>query len=186
MEPALRRMTLEEYEAFEEHSDRPHEFRDGFVIAHALASGVHAHICGTLVLAWGAAIRSRRCAFFSENGKVVAPNGDRLIPDFTATCDERDRESARASGEPLLRSPWLVVEILSPSTAADDAIGKARVYRTIPGLTHYVLIDARQRGLMVQERRAGGSFAMLDSLDVLELPDLPALTIDEIYEGTTL
>ena len=114
MEPALRRMTLEEYEAFEAQASRPHEFRDGFVIAHAVASGDHAAISGTLVLALGAAIRANGCMFFAENGKVVVPNGDRMVPDFTATCDERDYARVRSGREAILHAPWLTIEILSP------------------------------------------------------------------------
>ena len=186
MEPALRRMTLEEYEAFEERSERPHEYRDGFAIGRTLPSPDHATISGSLVIAFGAAIRARGCRFFAENGKVVVPGGDRLIPDFVATCDARDFERLRNPGEPLLCAPWLAVEILSPSTAADDAVGKGRSYRSIPELTHYVMIDSRRRWVMVQERSSDGAFTMREPLEAIVLPNLPPSTLEEIYRGTSV
>jgi Uma2 family endonuclease len=56
------------------------------------------------------------------------------------TCDERDTNST----EDFILYPILVIEVLSPSTAAFDRGEKFADYQTLPSLREYVLINQSQ------------------------------------------
>ena len=61
-------------------------------------------------------------------------------------------------------------------------------YRSIPELTHYVVIDSRRRWMRLDERTADGSLALRGPLAQLVVPKLAkrGLAIDEIYRDTTV
>ena len=59
-------------------------------------------------------------------------------PDVTVTCDPHDR----GVGD-LLRSPRLVVEVLSPSTELRDRTWKLQNYTAHPTIEEYMLVSAR-------------------------------------------
>jgi Uma2 family endonuclease len=61
-------------------------------------------------------------------------------PDVAVTCDERDTNST----EDFIVYPILVIEVLSPSTAAFDRGEKFADYQTSPSLREYVLINQSQ------------------------------------------
>lgn len=85
-------------------------------------------------------------------------------------------------------TPWLVIEILSPSTAPDDVTDKLGAYRSISQLTHYVAIYSRRRAMRIYARVPDGSFATAAPLDRLMLPTLGehGLSMDEIYRDTAV
>ena len=60
------------------------------------------------------------------------------FPDVTVSCDPYDRGTAA-----VIRSPRLVVEVLSPSTEARDRGRKLQCYLACPTIEEYVLVDAR-------------------------------------------
>jgi Uma2 family endonuclease len=183
-----RRISPAEYLALEAIGADRLEYRDGRAVALALPTRNHALITGTLTVTLGIRARAAGCRFFGENATVPTPSGDRLIPDFVVTCDPRDcGDTADDRGENLVRYPWLVVEVLSPATASDDVTEKFFQYQTIPGLTHFVAIDARRRRAYRATRGADGTFP-LTVVDRLVLPTLArdGLTLDEIYQDTTV
>lgn len=58
-----------------------------------------------------------------------------LNPDVVVTCDDRDRDPQ------LVQFPCLIIEVLSPSTEADDRGKKFAAYRQSPTLQEYVLVE---------------------------------------------
>lgn len=84
-----------------------------------------------------------------------------------ATCDASDRESIDAAGENVIAHPWLVVEILSPSTASDDLTTNMDSYQSIPDVTHDLVTDSRRRAMRIFERTKDYGFGLGRSRDVL-------------------
>ena len=163
------------------------EFRDGYAVALAVPTKNHGRIAGNLVLAFGENARARGCDFFSGDAKILTARGDRLIPDFLITGDERDRDRPDDRGETIIRHPWLVIEILSPATAADDLTGKLDAYRSLESLTHYVVIDSRVRLVHAYERLADGRFATRGTIDELSIPSFgSSVSLQAIYRDTTI
>lgn len=62
--------------------------------------------------------------------------------DVMVSCDEADRQRSLA-----LRSPCLLVEVLSESTAAFDRGVKFAAYRKLAALQEYLLVDIDRRRL---------------------------------------
>ena len=98
------------------------------------------------------------------------------------TCSQADAR------DPLVkREPVLLVEVLSPNTAADDQGDKFAAYRQLQSLREYVLIDPQSRrcdvfrlqidGLWVLHPFEAGQDLRLASVDL----DLPAALLwDEV------
>ena len=185
---ARRRLSLDEYLALEAVTPDRLEYREGCAVALAAPNKNHGRISRALTLNFGPVILSRGCDFYVGDAKVLTPAGDRVLPDFVVTCDERDIAGGDEVGEAVVRHPWLVIEILSPSTAADDTTYKLDAYQSIAELTHYVVIDSRRRAVRVYERDAKGAFTSQVHADRLVLPGLAdvGLPLDLIYRYTTI
>jgi Uma2 family endonuclease len=71
-------------------------------------------------------------------------------PDVAVSCDERDKNA----DEDFLRYPCLIVEVLSPTTAAFDRGDKFADYRTSESLQEYVLINQERVSVECFRRKA--------------------------------
>ena len=83
-----------------------------------------------------------------------------FYPDVMVTCDPEDHQA-----DQYLSSPVLIIEILSESTAAFDRGQKAAIYRGLPGLKEFVLIDPDRRQIELYRRTQE---------NIWELRDIPA------------
>jgi Uma2 family endonuclease len=186
IEPQSGHVSLEDYLRIDAVSPDRLEYRGGQIYAQAVPCGNHEEIKNNLIALLAPIIKKSGCKLFSGGVKVICPNGDRTIPDLGVTCDQRDRIALESGGEAIIEHPWLVVEILSSSTQAEDRIEKLDSYRAIPELTHYLLIDSRRRWMLVHERESDGLFAINGPLESVTLPTLVPVTLDLVYDGTTV
>ena len=92
-------------------------------------------------------------------------------------------------GQQALREPFLIIEILSPSTERHDRRVKLPVYREIGTVQEIVLIAADDRFAEVH-RRAGGQWLteiVRGAEGVLRLASVPLeARLSELYEGIAL
>lgn len=89
-----------------------------------------------------------------------------FYPDVFVTCSARD-----AQDRLVKREPTLVVEVLSPSTAAFDAGGKFAHYRSVTSLQEYALVDLDRRSVDVFRKSPEGLWVLHPhtETDTLEL-----------------
>ncbi len=76
-----------------------------------------------------------------------------------------------------IRSPVVVVEVLSPSTAADDHGIKLDGYFSLPSVEHYLILDPDRRVMIWHKRGQAGAIEtriLRDGLIRLEPPGLEA------------
>lgn len=178
-----RRLTPEEYRRLEALSDEKLEYLHGYAVALATPTRRHSTIVKNLVAVLAPAVRARGCDYFAGDAKVESPAGDRMVPDFVVTYDERDR-TIPDEAENVVRHPCLIVEVLSPSTEAIDRGEKLDIYETIGQLTHYVLVDSRRKNVTVFERGEDGSMRHRAAVQTLVLPIAPGgVSIESIYDG---
>lgn len=129
----------EAYLAWEDTQTERHEYVDGAVYAM-----VGAKINHNLIMLSGASwlrqtLRGTPCRTFVDGLKLrVNETDDFVYPDVAVTCDARDRDPGE---DRFIAHPWLVVEVLSDSTAAYDRGRKFELYRQIDTLTHYLLVE---------------------------------------------
>ncbi|MEG4275613.1 MULTISPECIES: Uma2 family endonuclease [unclassified Microcoleus] len=127
----------EEYLEGERVSPIKHEYRRGHVYAMTGAKKPHIIIASNLVRRLGNHLDNTDCLVLSSDIKVRLEEANcYYYPDVAVTCDERDTSTT----EDFILYPSLVVEVLSPSTAAFDRGDKFVDYQTSPSLQEYVLI----------------------------------------------
>ena len=115
---------------------------------------------------------------------VRIPEHPPSVPDVVISCDVADWDKDKRSKPFRIQSPFIVVEVLSPSTMRYDRNEKFARYRLCPSLEVYILASQEKRQVEVyrkendwkQEIFTDDQVITLDQLD-LELP------LNEIYEG---
>lgn len=164
-----------------------HEFVDGEVLAMAGGEDRHASVSGNLFTSLHSHLKGSRCRVYMNNVKLhVAAANAFFYPDVFVTCSEHDAASRLVKQEPLL-----VVEVLSPSTAAHDRGDKFASYRLCPTLAEYAVIDINHRAVDLFRKNAEGLWVLHPCAgnDWLELNSVGhALTLDDLFadlEGET-
>ena len=141
--PSGGRMSWQEYLALESrYPYARYEYLNG--VARLMAGGRAAHdrIAFNMRVAIDIHFTSGPCSTFGENMKVLVGekadgSEDRLIPDVTVSCNVDDRRPDNR----LVRSPRIVVEVMSPSSEADDRGDKLAAYRACESIQEIVLIS---------------------------------------------
>jgi len=132
-------MSVEEYFELEEnHPDTRYEYLDGYVYMMSGGSANHAAISGNIYAILRSLLRGSQCRVYNSDMKVRVSEKQYFHPDVTVSCDPYDRGTTA-----VIRSPRLVVEVLSPSTEARDRGRKLQCYLACPTIEEYVLVDAR-------------------------------------------
>jgi Uma2 family endonuclease len=184
--PYRRRITLAEYLALEAFVPDPLEYRERFGYPLTMPTKDHARIVGNLVLALGPAARASGCDFYAGDASVPGLFGQRLVPDFIVTCDDRSNDPDEPSAA-VVRHPTLVIEVVSPGTAANDLTAKLNSYLSLDSLQHYVLIASHRRLMHAYEKLADGRFATRGDVFDVDLPWLGAsLSLDDVYRDTAV
>ena len=132
-------LTPEEYLAKERKALTKSEYRDGQVHALPGASRKHnliaVHITGELYIQ----LRTRSCEIYTNDMRVkVSSAGLYTYPDVVVVCDEPRFEDSHFD---TLLNPTVLIEVLSPSTAAYDRGEKFASYQKLDSLCEYVLIS---------------------------------------------
>lgn len=136
-------MTASDYLAWEAEQKDRHEFVGGETFAMAGAEDRHVTVTMNLAFALRQHLSGSPCrTFMSDMRLSVATLGSYFYPDILVTCSAADLASPLAKSDAKL-----IVEVLSPSTAAYDRGVKFSHYRSLPSLQEYVLIDLDTRAV---------------------------------------
>jgi Uma2 family endonuclease len=140
------------YLDWEEQQAEKNEFLAGEVFAMVGARQEHVVVAVALVSRFRQHLRGTRCRAYSSDMKLEVDAADAVFyPDVMVSCDEADRQRSIA-----LRSPCLIVEVLSDSTAAFDRGVKFAAYRQVVSLQEYLLVDIDRRRLELFRREPVG------------------------------
>ena len=182
--PAASHYTVAEYMALEEQSSVRHEFFEGEVFAMAGGTARHNLLVLNCALALRVGLRGKPCRVFAENVQLALEQGRYYnYPDVMVTCAPDDLLAERT-----MKSPTLVIEVLSKSTETRDRSWKFNQYKQLPSLRHYLLVS--QATCLVEwfRREESGlwSFTALTLFtDELIIPELDlTLRLHDIYEDT--
>ena len=180
-EPAWRLWTLDEFLAFDDGTDTRYELFDGQMVAMPPASDVHGALVARLAVRIGAGLRLP-CEVVIEAGIIPPERADSWYQaDLAVTC-------AGLTGQQFIAAPTLVVEVLSPSTAATDRDRKLPDYRTIPSLQDILVVSSSEPRIEHFRREEGGwKIHDLRGAGTLRLQALD-LTLDvaELYAGVRI
>lgn len=152
----LLRYTVEEWKALEAKTRHRLDFHLGQVIDVTAMSGetrYHTLVCSNV---HGLCFQSLReadskCISYTSELKIeLDPKGRYVYPDATISCNSTDGLLTGSIVDPVV-----VFEVLSESSEGYDKGGKRRLYKKVPSLREYVLIDSRQRQVEVRSRGHG-------------------------------
>jgi len=145
-----------DYLAWEAEQAEKHEYFAGEVFAMAGASDAHVTISGNLYMALRGHLRGTPCRTYIADMKVEVTRADAFFyPDVLVSCS-----AAYAALADRKREPVLLVEVLSPTTAAYDRGAKFASYRLIESLREYVLVDTERLAVDVFRRDASGHWVL--------------------------
>lgn len=162
-EPAISPMTLDEFLCWDDGSDTHYELIGGFPLAMAPPAAAHRMLTVRLGSRIDAALAARRpCNAQVEAGIVRPDRADTYFEaDIAATCEPH------ALGQQALAEPFLIVEILSPSTERHDRRVKLPVYRQLPTVQEILYLDSD--GIYAELHRRSGAQWITEILRITEL-----------------
>ena len=175
------RLSLDAYLAWENEQPDKHEFHRGEVFAMVGARRVHGRVQSNLSRHLGNQLAESPSQIFVDGMKVQIGDDTVLYPDVFVTCDKADLRT-----DLIFRAPTLVVEVLSPGTQAYDRSAKFALYRRIPALQEYILVDPDTRRVEAFRRGADGLWVLHD---MSETDTLVATSIDarvamaDVFDG---
>ncbi|MFP4221134.1 MAG: Uma2 family endonuclease [Phormidium sp.] len=174
--------SLEDYRRFEAESVERHEYRDGKVVTMTGGSATHNKIVLAIV-SWLLNQLDSKYEVFASDLRLWLPQYNRATyPDVMVVEGEPVFQEQRSDE---ILNPTLIVEVLSPSTAAYDRGDKFRRYRSIPSFAEYLLVSQGEPYIEQFSRRDEGvwEFRALEGLEgAIGLPRFDVeLPVEEIY-----
>lgn len=179
--------TPEAYLARERKALTKSEYRDGQIHAMPGASREHNLITANTLVEIHFQLRNRTCEVYPSDMRVkVSSTGPYTYPDVVVVCDEPRFEDGYFD---VLLNPTVLIEVLSPSTAAYDRGEKFAAYQKLDSLCEYVLIS--QDSVRVEHylrQESEWDLTEFHSLaDVLQLPSIGCeLSLMAIYAKVRL
>ncbi|MEA2237633.1 MAG: hypothetical protein QOC81_2357 [Thermoanaerobaculia bacterium] len=180
MQQTRRQYTLDDYFFMQRGLDLKLEYFNGEI--YAMSGGTEAHNTISLNVAsfLRGAVAGSSCRAFGSDMRVSTPSGLYTYPDVSVVC------GPKVNSAETITSPIVLVEVLSDSTRNYDRGDKFELYRSIPTLRHYLLIE--QSFVQVEHRRleTDGSWSreITESLDdIVQLSEIGVdLPVARIYE----
>jgi Uma2 family endonuclease len=176
---AERRMTVEEFLDWTDGTDTRHMLVDGVVVSMAPPSQVHSRIGGNVAYEVRRRVRPP-CTVLSEAGLALA--ADTCVQaDVVMTCEPKGPDR-------LIKSPRLIVEVLSPSTVREDLAVKILGYQELPSVEEIWAVDSTVRSVRLWRRLAEGWLVTLPIRSGAFRSEVlgTEVALDELYATTEL
>jgi Uma2 family endonuclease len=191
------RVTVDEYLEWEKASQEKHEFYKGEVfpmgghgelLAMSGAGKRHNKIFTNFFGELFSKLKGKACQPFGPDLRIYIPENSLFTyPDITIVCDDL---ISSVIDEDSIVQPTVIIEILSPSTKNYDRGEKFKLYRDIPTLKEYILVDSLSINIEAFRINAGGFWELeeyksvsdeikLNSIDI-------ALAVADIYVGVNI
>src|SRR5712692_7136338 len=145
-------MTVDEWRELEQRShDVKHEYIDGYVYAMAGGTLDHSEIGVNVVIVLRSALGSGPCRVYNSDAAARLSATRYTYPDATVTCSEHDHGRIRE-----IKTPRVIVEVLSDTTEAYDRGEKFGYYRECSTVQEYVLVNTKRQLVEIYRRTQEG------------------------------
>lgn len=149
-------LTVEEYIALERRLGVKLEYYRGQVYAMSGGSAAHILIQSNLVRHLGNHLEGTPCLALVPDLRVhILASGLYTYPDVSIVCGSLNLGKNQAA-----INPTVLFEVLSPSTRRYDTVGKFELYRRIPSLKEYVLVEQDSYVIDRYGRRPDGEWGL--------------------------
>lgn len=136
---AKKYLTPAEYLALEDAAKYKSEYCKGEVFAMAGGTADHNRIGLNFVEGLRPVLREKKCELFMGDMKVWIEQAETFVyPDLVIVCGKPNYYENRKD---IVTNPVVLVEVLSESTKSYDHIEKFQLYRSVPTLREYILVD---------------------------------------------
>ena len=185
---SMQKMTVEEYLAFENESSEKHEYYQGDVFAMSGAKVTHNEIVLNTISVINQFLKGKPCKPYNSDQRVyVEKNALFTYPDISIFCNGIETLN---NDEMNAVNPSVIIEVLSPGTRDYNRGLKFKLFRDIPSLKEYILIESEsvnvevfsinQKGLWeLREYKSIDETLLIQTIQ-MELP------VHVFYEGTKL
>lgn len=165
-------LTPEEYLAWERKAPFKNEYLSGQILAMSGANLAHNLITGNIFNGLYNQLMNREYEVYISKMRVKAnPITSYFYPDVAVVCDEPRFEDDTFD---TLFNPIVVVEVLSPSTAAYDKGEKFESYKQIASLQEYILVS-QDRVNVERHFRLGTQWRTIEFQDIADVLSLASI-----------
>ncbi len=142
-EPALAyakgKYTIEEYLQMENAASEKHEYYQGEIFAMSGAKIEHNKVTSNLHYALRSKLKGKPCQPFGSDQRIhIEKNTLFTYPDISVVCGDL---LTLNDDEYNVLNPSIIFEVASPSTRDYDRGEKFKLYRDIPTLKEYILVN---------------------------------------------
>ena len=175
-------MSLEEYDRLTPPAGESYELHDGYLVAFSTGTGAHGILCTRIATALDTAV-TPPCSVFGAStiGVRRADRKTNVVPDGTVTCEDFDPSAT------YVTAPKLVVEVISSESVTRDRVTKLDIYRAIPSIDEYLMIDSRKVWACVYRRAPANTWIDVTYVALDERVDLLSvdlrLVLADLYRG---
>jgi Uma2 family endonuclease len=180
--------TIEEYIEMERASNVKHEYYQGEIFAMAGAGPRHNWIFTNVFGELCSQLKDDPCCPYGSDMRMHIPENTLFTyPDISIYCGNPTTTDV---DEDTVIGPSIIIEILSKSTKDYDRGTKFNLYRDIPTLKEYMLIDTEKIGVEVFRFNTNNHWALQEYKTLQQTVQLPTidvnLSMQDIYRGTRL
>ena len=170
---------------FDRKAETKHEYVHGEIIAMAGGTPQHGYIATNIATALVQLLGGRNCWVFNSDVRVSVRSGQLITyPDVSVVCGQPQYTDERRD---TLANPVLIAEVLSPSTRNFDCGEKARLYRMLPSLSEFILVEQAPADIERWRRLPNGNWevaAFRDRDAVVDLASLNCeLSVEAVYRN---
>src|SRR5436190_19201099 len=180
--------TIEEYLEYENASDEKHEYYRGEIFAMPGAKLAHNIITVNLLTKLKEVLKGKACSPFNSDQRIFIPaNSLFTYPDISIVCGEI---LTRNNDDWNVLDPSVIIEVLSSSTKSYDRGDKFKLYRDIPSLKEYILVDSESISVEVfrltdKDHWELEEYKKEEDILLVKTMQLP-ISLKDIYESTKL
>jgi Uma2 family endonuclease len=171
----VHRLTEAEYLEIERRAEFKSEFLDGEIFAMSGGASSHSLIKYNLIRALGNQLEGSPCVVYDSDMRIkVQEAGLYMYPDVSVVCGGKQVEDEH---DDVLLNPIVIVEVLSDSTGAYDRGRKFEMYRQIPSLREFLLVNQYKPHIEQFIRQDSGEWLLRDVAGLESKLSLPSVGI---------
>lgn len=132
--------SIEKYLQIENEAIEKHEYYKGEISPMSRVGVKHNIISVNIIVSLGNSLKGKSCQPYGSDMRIHIPENTLFTyPDISVICGDITNPE---EDENTATNPTIILEILSPSTRNYDRGIKFMLYRAIPTLKEYILIEA--------------------------------------------
>lgn len=149
----LNTISFSEYLDIERTTNSKYEYHNGTIFAMAGGTINHGLICGNIFGEIRTGLRKKKSSCRVMNSEIklhIASSNCFLYPDAMVICGDIKKSTEEFHA---VTNPVAIIEVLSKSSASYDRGDKFFLYRELPSLQEYILIEQKKTQVEIYKRQ---------------------------------